>query len=275
MKKLFALLLPALLLLCLGACGSEPEDTVFQGQTLLDTDQCRFHVASISEYDPSGCLLEVELENRLDTDMLFSVSSASVNGCMIDPQLSESVGAGQTLQSQMVFGLQQLEDYGIDQVTEIQFTLSIYDEQSYEQTLLEEVYTLYPHGKKAVKYQEREALDTDIVLMDNEYCSVIVTGKDPDSFWGYDLYVYLLNKTDKTLMFSADAVTVNAAPCDPYWAATVAPGKCSNTVVYWFDTTLEDAGITQVQEISMTLSMMDLAAWPDGTLASQTVTFTP
>lgn len=275
MKKLFALLLSALLLLSLGACSSEPDTTQFQGQTLLDTDQCRFHVASISEYDPTGCVLELELENRSDADLLFSISNASVNGCMIDPQLSESVGAGQTLQSQMTFGLQQLEEYGIDAVTEIQFTLSIYDEQSYEETFMEETFTLYPHGEKAVTYQEREAQESDIVLMDNEYCSVIVTDKDPDSFWGYDLYVYLLNKTDKTLMFSAENVSVNGTACDPYWAATVAPGKCSNTVVYWFDTTLEDAGITQVRDITMTLSMMDLDSWPDGTLSTETVTFTP
>ena len=277
MKKPVSLLLAALLLLSMSACSkSEPSKGGLQeSNTLVDTDQYRFHVASVSEFDSSGCVLALELENRTETALLFSATNASVNGCMIDPQFSESVSGGEATESRMIFDLQQLADYGIEQVTEIAFNLCIYDEYNYEEPLLDQLFTLYPHGKEAVSYQTREKQSTDIVLLDDENCSIIVTGYDPDSFWGYDLYVYLLNKTDSTLLFSAKDVSVNGTPCDPYWSATVAPGKCSNTVVYWFDNTLADAGIDQIEKILMTLTATDVKSWPDGTIATKTVTFTP
>lgn len=40
------------------------------------------------------------------------------------------------------------------------------------------------------------------VIIDNDYVTVIVTGYEDDEIWGYTANLFLLNKTDKTVMFS-------------------------------------------------------------------------
>ena len=49
----------------------------------------------------------------------------------------------------------------------------------------------------------------ETVLTDNDYCTVTVTGIDPDDLFGYSLKLRLENKTDRELMFSLRRVSVN------------------------------------------------------------------
>lgn len=56
---------------------------------------------------------------------------------------------------------------------------------------------------------EREAQSTDIVLFDNDSCSMTVTGFEHDDICGYTVKAYLVNKTDKDLMFSCNDASIN------------------------------------------------------------------
>ena len=66
---------------------------------------------------------------------------------------------------------------------------------------------------------------TELTLVDDENCTVIIKGYDGDALLGYGVNVYLENKTDKELVFSLGEVSVNGYMCDPFWAATVSAGK--------------------------------------------------
>ena len=48
--------------------------------------------------------------------------------------------------------------------------------------VLDEMYVVYPQGKAAVEAYERIAIDGEQVIVDNEYCSMIVTGFDEDTY---------------------------------------------------------------------------------------------
>ena len=100
-----------------------------------------------------------------------------------------------------------------------------------------------------------------VVLVDDENCTVTVTGIDEDALFGYTLKVFLENKTDKELMYSLDNVSVNGFMCDPFWAATVAAGKKSNEEITFFDSDFEANGITEVSEITFTLQVYDNNDW--------------
>lgn len=274
MNKWFCLLL-VILTLCLGGCKKEkeeiPENITFQSQVLMDTEQLYLAVTDIRETTAEGCVMDLEIRNQTDSNLLFSMGKAAVNGCMCNPYFDESIAAGQTLTAQAVFDADTLAGYGITKTTVIEFHVSVRDEDSTEECLIEETFTLYPRGKAHKHYQTRKPQKTDRVLMDNDTCSIILTAVHDDSFWGYDLGIYLVNKTDRTLLFTADEAFLNQVACDPYWTTTVLPGKCSNTTMYWFDHDLEDAGITQVNEISMLVNVSDLADWIKPIL-SETVT---
>ena len=112
-------------------------------------------------------------------------------------------------------------------------------------------------------------------LINNNDCTVKITGVDPNGFYGYTLDVYLENKTNTTLMFAVDDVSVNGYMCDPYFAETVAAGKKSNTEISWFESDFEDSGITTVNTIEFTLKVYDDDNWDAAYLVEQTFTLYP
>lgn len=279
MKRIFCLLLVLLISFSLWGCATEekasiPENITFKGETLLDNEQCRITATSVTESDPEGCVVTLEMENRTDLALVAEINTASVDGCMINPGVSEPISPKETITTQVSFPKTDLDGYGITATTQIEMNFNIYDEDTFEEVSINEDFVLYPRGKEAARTQKRKAQKTDIVLMDNEQCKIIVTEKHPDSFWGYDLSVYILNKTDKTLMFTTQEAFLNDVACDPFWTHTIPAGRCSNTTMYWFENNLKSAGIDKVEEITLLLSVADLANWQK-TIATETVTIKP
>lgn len=116
---------------------------------------------------------------------------------------------------------------------------------------------------------------TPVTLVDDENCTVTVTGIDPDNIFGYTLNVFLENKTDLELMYTLDSVSVNGYMCDPFWASTIASGKKSNEKITFMESDFEDNGITEVTDITFTLRIYDNNDWAAENLIEQTFTLNP
>lgn len=116
-----------------------------------------------------------------------------------------------------------------------------------------------------------EAFKTQ-VLADNEDVTFTVTGVDAENIWGYTLNVFIENKTDKTLMFSVDSVSVNGFMCDPFWACEVAPGMKANEEISFSESDFEKNGIETVTEITFTLRVYDSNDWTDSDILNKTFT---
>lgn len=114
-----------------------------------------------------------------------------------------------------------------------------------------------------------------ITLVDDENCTMTITGINPDGFLGYTLKVFLENKTDKELMFSLDEVSVNGYMCDPFWASTVSAGKKANEEISFLESDFETNGITEVTDITFTLNVYDSNDWTADNFVSQTFTVNP
>jgi nitrogen regulatory protein PII len=100
--------------------------------------------------------------------------------------------------------------------------------------------------------------DKEVVIVDNEMYTFKVKGMVQDNFWEtQDVKVYVENKTDKTLHFSWDEVSVNGYMVDPFWGTEVAPGKKENTTVSFYDTSLAENDIDLIKEITFVLNVYD------------------
>lgn len=108
---------------------------------------------------------------------------------------------------------------------------------------------------------EKEEKVEELIVVDNEYCTMKITGVDPDDFFGFALKVYLENKTDVPLMFSVDNCSVNGFMMDPFWAEEVAAGKKSNGSISWFSSDFEENGIEKVEEIEMEIRIYNSEDW--------------
>ncbi|MBR6473275.1 MAG: hypothetical protein IKS99_06105, partial [Firmicutes bacterium] len=98
---------------------------------------------------------------------------------------------------------------------------------------------------EAASEPEEEAPEfEEITVVDNDECTIKITGLDPDGFWGYTLDTYLENKSeDKTYMFSVISASVNGVESDPFFATEVAAGKKKNDSISFLDDSLKNNGV--------------------------------
>lgn len=100
-------------------------------------------------------------------------------------------------------------------------------------------------------------------------------GYEDDEIWGYTANLFLLNKTDKTVMFSVDDASVNGFMADPFYATSVSAGKCAFSSMAWSDTTLEENGITEVEEIEVLFRAYDADDFMGEDFANEVITLNP
>lgn len=107
--------------------------------------------------------------------------------------------------------------------------------------------------------------------IDNDECSVIIKDIDPKNTWGYTVKAELENKsTDKTYMFSVETASINGVEADPLFATEVAPGKKSNNDISFTDSSLKEAGITDVTDIEIVFRVYDTNDWSAADVAKET-----
>lgn len=298
-KNIFTVLSVCALAVALTACGSPKADSaqVSTGATataesslpaqadvqnsfteivLVDNEDCTFKITAVENDSIWGYTLKSYLENKTDQELMFTLSNVSVNGFMCDPFWASSVMPGMKANEEIHFSTTDFARNGIESVTLIEGTLKVYDSNNWEaEDVVLMPFALYPLGEAAVQPYVRASVDGEMVLFDDENCTMIVTGFDPENTWGYTVDIYLENKTDNELMFSVTDASVNGFMCDPFWAETVASGKRSNTAIRWTASTLEENGITQVETIALSVRVYDNNDWLAEDLVSETFNIQP
>ena len=287
-KKILSLLLAALLLLSLAACGSATADTTAEPQTtadaeadgfdeivVVDNDQFTFKIVGIDPNGFFGHTLKVSLENKTNMTLMFAMDDVAVDGFMIDPLWAATLSAGMKSNQDISFPHSSLALCGITEPSVIQFTLDIHEDDNLEDDyLLSQVFTVQLSEDAAEPYV-RTGAEGEIVLFDDENCTMIVTGFDPDGLFGYEVYAYLENKTDTTLMFTIDDAAVNGFMIDPSWACSVTPGNRAIACINWYTADLEANGITQVESLTMPIRVYDANDWNAPAFIEETFTVNP
>ena len=254
MKKILVLLLTIAAICCIFAV-SYAEDTV-----LADTDKVCIKVKSM-ETSSNKFTMKVYLENKSDVTAMFAIEKTVVNGYVADPFWAMEVAPGKKAND--TISINGLSDKGITgDVSIIEFTFRVYDSNDWSaDDFLKQSFTLYPLGEDKATIVEREGQATDTVVADNKNVTIIVTGYGEDKIWGYTTYVYLVNKTDKTLMFAAEDCSVNGFMMDPFWATEIPPHARSFDGIRWNSRSFEENDIEKVEEIEMTFRAYDSDDW--------------
>ena len=115
----------------------------------------------------------------------------------------------------------------------------------------------------------------EYTAIDNEECSIKITGIKPDDVWGYTVTVQLENKNaEKNYMFSVESAAINGVQTDSIFASEVAPGKKANGDVTFADSALKDE-IGEYTQIEMTFRVYDSDDWMADPVAHETVCIFP
>lgn len=98
----------------------------------------------------------------------------------------------------------------------------------------------------------------ETVVVDNDECIIKITGIEVNDFDEVVLKLYLENKSaDKTYMFSVNDATVNGVGTSPLFATEVAPGKKAMKDMSFWDSALEENGITRFTDIGLSFWVHD------------------
>lgn len=97
--------------------------------------------------------------------------------------------------------------------------------------------------------KEEAKNDMNLVLVDNEVVSIVVTEKYEDNEWGEVGYkATIVNKSDKDLLIGLNDESVNGVVCSPAWATTVPAGKTEYAKIYWW-TGAEDTVVKTLADL--------------------------
>ena len=226
---------------------------------IVDRDDLLFAVKEVKADAALGYTWKVYNENRTDKNLMFSFEKVSVNGVMCDPFWAEVVTAGKKGNCEIIWMRDALEERQIEEVTQVDFTLNVYNDDDYaEAPLMHDPFTVYPLGEDVAEGTDKQSApparkpaETDIVLIDNDDCAIIVTGFDPENSWGYAVRLYLRNKTEEDLIFSTENTSVNGIMCEPFWAEIVTAGHSAFSTILWDNAALQENEIAEVNEISL------------------------
>lgn len=252
-------------------------EITFTEMVVVDNEECTVKITGIDADNMWGYTLKALLENKsADKVYMFSVETAAVNGVQCDPFFAAEVASGKKSNEEISFTGDELKENGITEYTDIELTFRVYDSKDWTaDAVAKETVHIYPYGEdKAVKFV-REAQASDNVIIDNDYVSVIVTGYEEDAIWGYTVNLFLLNKTDKNVMFGVDEASVNGFMADPFYAESVSAGKCAFSSMAWSDSTFEENNIAEVETIEFKLRAYDKDNWSDSDFANETITLNP
>ncbi len=121
-------------------------------------------------------------------------------------------------------------------------------------------------GKNTSDKNDPDAISfNEQTIVDNEHCTIRITGIDPDGFWGYTLHVYMENKSsDTTYMISVDHASINGVSSDPLFATEVAPGKKTNEEITFMEEFPEDIG--KYSDILLSFKVYNSNDWLEDTI---------
>lgn len=263
MKRLISIFLIVFTILSLGSCSKksskksakDDDEIIFSDFVGIDNKECKISITSF-EVDKDVCTLKVELENKSsDKEYIFTLSGSTINGVKCDSYLYTNVSAGKKAKEEIEISTGKLKENGINNFTDIAITFRVYDDENLmaDDTVNETVH-VYPYGEDKAENYVRASLDTDKVLLDNEYATITLIGKEKTKY-GYSIELYVLNKSDSELVFTASNASIN----DYMVSASFYESLLSQTAAFaemtWSKDTLEENDISNVERIDFELTM--------------------
>lgn len=159
MKKIIVTVLALFMVAFITACGNvsttnvDLEQSEANEQTsttnsnisiiIVDNDDFYFEITGIESDDFwDATIISVKIENRTDKNMLIGWDNVSVNEYMVDPFWACSVSANKKSNEDIVFYNSNLKENGINTIENIEFSIYVMDDDTYDYIMPNTIYTV-------------------------------------------------------------------------------------------------------------------------------------
>ena len=208
-----------------------------------------------------GPELTLLIENNSDKNITVQTRNSSVNGYMMDLQMSCDVVAGKKANDEMSIMESQLEQCGIDSIADIEFNFHFFDTDTYENDFDSDMITL----KTTIADNfVQEYDDSGDVLYENNGLKIVSKGLvTDDSIFGPEYVMYFHNTSDRAICVQARDTSVNGFMVDPSMSADILPGKHAVDEMTFMSSQLEENKIETIEEIETSFHIFDAESWDD------------
>lgn len=225
---------------------------------LIANDLCSLVVTAIRPNDAEGYVLSGEAKNFTGSELVFSLRDTVINGYMLDPDWHLNVPAHGMQEFRIVWERGRLAECGIESVESILLTADAFEKPAWPvYPMSSQRGVIYPYGQTDMEVQ-RVSTPQERVLLDDSIGCFSVLSVASDGCWGYDLTVYLENRTGEELWFSLGDTMINNVGMEAGWSQTIPAGSRSVEHIRWSAGDLIAADISQVESVDFRLYVSTL-----------------
>ncbi len=206
-----------------------------------------------------GTELKLLIENNSDAGLTIQSRDASVNGFMTDTMMSQDVAAGKKSNSSITFSASDLEKSGITTISDIEFKFHVFTTEDWEDYLNTDVVRV---ETSAFGSFEQPVNDSGEVFYDQNGIRIIGKGlSSNDSIFGPGLIMYIENNSDKNITVQSRDTSINGFMVETSMSEDVIAGKKAITALTFFDTSLEENGISEIESVETSFHVFDMESW--------------
>lgn len=211
--------------------------------------------------------------NDTEQDISVSADLVSVNGYMLPYGMYQDVPAGESAQMDLTLYAHEMEKTSIVQVSDVTFSLDIYEEASFQQIAGGELVTV------KTEYDGSSEPAVDISGMELYYdgsLCVLLSNVNLSGYGDCELDLYIENLSGSTVNVYSGDIWVNGEQVQGYYWKGLRPNTraVDSAYIYELDN-LDIKELAQINEITIDLYVDYMDGWDVVETISEKITFDP
>lgn len=249
-------------------------------QVVIDNSDILVEYRGITEFSSDSWIVNLYIENRSGKELYVDADDVLINNYNVRlANNNESIPAGSKFLAQpnfkYIIDTNELAEYGIEKMTDINFTLKVKEEWSGDSIYEENVFSSL--SKTVPGSTGETVISNGQVLIDNEDVTVSYCGISKFSDSSYIINLYMENKSDTEKYIDTDDILINGYSMRIANTNYAVPAHCKflASPMFKFIIDVEDLetyGISNIETIDFTLNIKN--EWSGDSLYSTPVNLT-
>ncbi len=206
-----------------------------------------------------GTEISVLIENNSDQNITVQPRYGSVNGYMMDFQMSCDVAVEKKANDIISIYAEDLEKSGVDTISNIEFSLTIFDTDTWDGIADTDTISLTTNVSDYVQEYD----DSGEVIYDENGIKIVSKGIVEDEIWGPEVILYIENNTDSNITVQPRNTSVNGFMVDGSMSSDIISGKKIVDEISFYTEDLEANNITEFENFEVSFAILDIDTWED------------
>ena len=161
--------------------------------------------------------------------------------------MSSDIAAGKKANDSLTFSQTDLEQNGINTIANIEFSLHIFDPESYDTLYDSELIKLNTNLAEGFT---QPSDDSGEILYDENAIKIVYKGVNSDnSIFGPEVVLYIENNSEQTITVQSRDTSVNGFMVEPSLSSEITPGNKAISGMTFMSSDLEENNITEFETI--------------------------